>query len=344
MARMFEALILSAFAGIFCANPAPAQTTAWRIDSVHSTARLYVGSSNRKDARINVGVARLSGELLQSAGNFLPSSFTFQIYPADKNAKPAQSQGGGSAAVGSGRAGSTVIAFQSKTVELINENSLRVRGELTATYVSRAAEYDGLSKGYSGPTFGPPITHSMKRVASFVFRVVPNSGTQEAKRGNPEWTATSAFPNQAFPELWNAVVTTDWPAFVLGEQCTAPSGIGEDFSGPACTGKVVEPAPRTDALCAMPSEVGEDFTGVVCSGTPLLALPKREEANGSGGSQAAGNSDQTIANEVEIELVVRLAKANTVPQKPPARSGDPTARNYGGFEAAGRVPVHLARQ
>jgi hypothetical protein len=287
----------------------------------------------------------LTGEVVQNSGDVLPSAFDFQIGPADKNTKSPQPPRGGSVRVGSSREGATTIAFQSERVELVDGKTLRVRGELTATYVTRLAEYDALSKSYSGPTFGPPITHSAKRVASFVFRVAPNTGSRETRRGNPEWTATNAFPNQAFPELWNAVVTTDWPAFVLGEQCTMPSGIGEDFSGPACTGKVVEPAARTDTLCVMPSEVGEDFTGVVCSGTPLPALPKREEVNHAGAGQANGSSDQTMANEVEIELVVWLAKVKgaPAPAKPPAGPGHPTADTHKSVEVVAERVLQLTQ-
>jgi hypothetical protein len=126
------------------------------------------------------------------------------------------------------------------------------------------------------------------------------------------------------------VVTTDWPVFILDEQCNTPPGAGEDFSGPACTGKLVEPAPPTDMVCAMPSSVGEDFSGITCSGTPLLAVPKPEGKPGTGGGQSGQVSSGSMANEVEIELVIRLEKMNSVPQKQPAGPGDPTARRNSG--------------
>lgn len=72
--------------------------------------------------------------------------------------------------------------------------------------------------------------------------------------------------------------------------------------------KIVEPEPRTDAQCTTPSQVGEDFTDSVCSGTPLPAIPKSEESHHLGKGRANGSSDQTMANEVEIELVVWLVK------------------------------------
>jgi polyisoprenoid-binding protein YceI len=331
MTRTWQAAVLSFFAGILFASPLPAQTAIWRIDSVHSTARLYVTSSTRQGARINVGVARLSGEVFQNAGSLLPGSIAFQIYPADKSTRAAQPKGRGTTAPGANRASPTLMTFRSKTVELLDAKSLRVRGDLTAAYVSREAEFDP-SKGYSGPTYGPPVTHSVKREVTFVFRVVPNSGNRDTKPGNRTWSASSSIPSEAFPELWNAVVTTDWPAFVLGEQCAMPSGVGEDFSGPECKGKVVEPAPRTDMHCAMPSDTGEDFTGMVCDGTPLPLAPKTETESKAGTGPSAGSSTPTMANEVVIELVVQLKTVGSAPPKPSATTKDPTARNYGNGE------------
>ena len=65
MAARLNGFCLCAFAVLLSAAPAGAQGTVWRIDATQSTARLYVTASNRRDARINVGVARLSGNVLQ---------------------------------------------------------------------------------------------------------------------------------------------------------------------------------------------------------------------------------------------------------------------------------------
>jgi|SRR5579859_5485589 len=329
MAARFPGLILYAFAGILFARPVAGQGTVWRIDSTQSTARLYVTSSNRRGAKINVGVARLSGDILQGTGAFLPTAIGFQIYPADRNGKLQKPAGSAPPSQVRIRAGSTTIAFQSKTVELRDQKTVVVRGDLTATYVSQTAEYDP-SKGYSGPVFGPPVTHSVKREVEFVFRAVAPAGAREAKKGSVDWSASSVILGDLFPELWNAVVITDWPPFVLNEQCSTSSGVGEDFSGPVCTGKVIEQAPRTDTLCDMPSAVGEDFSGVTCSGTPLPAVPKPEEQRRARGGQSAKGSSGIMANEVEIELAIRLTKVNPAPQKPPSSNTDPTARNYMG--------------
>lgn len=322
MARTL-AFALYIFAGTFFGNPLSAQTAVWRIDSVNSTARLYVASTSRHGARINVGVARLSGQVLQNADSPLPGTFAFQIYPADKNARTVQPKGKGSVPPGANKASSTLIVFRSKRVELLDAKTLRVRGDLTATYASRDA---------------------VKREAIFVFRTKANVVTQEARQVNMEWSASSVIASEAFPELWNAIVTTNWPAFVLGENCAVPSDVGEDFSGPECKGKVVEPVPRTDTHCGMPSEFGEDFTGVVCDGTPLSAVPKSESAHSVGAGQGGGSSEQTMANEVVIELKVKLVRVNSAPPKSPTMPRDPTASNYGGVEVAAAGILHPAAQ
>ena len=321
MTKRFTGLVLSLIAVVFSAKPTAAQATVWRIDSTQSTARLYVTSSNRRDARINVGVARLGGNAIQNSGAFLPGTIAFQIYPADRNGKPGKPQAPAPVSPARVRPKSTTIEFRSKSVQMLDEKSFLVQGELTATYISQTAEYDP-SKGYAGPVFGPPVAHSMKRDVGFVFRTTTPRG---AKRGNAEWSASSIIPSDLFPELWNAVLTTDWPSFVLGEKCSVPPGTGEDFSGPACTGKLIEPAPRTDTVCTMPSSVGEDFSGVTCTGTPLTALPRLEVRNSAAGRQSAQNSSTSLANELEIELVIRLERTNPAPQKPPAGPADPTA-------------------
>ena len=288
-----------------------------------------------------MGVARLSGEVLQNADSPLPRTFAFQIYPADRTARTTQSQAQKGVPANAGGTSTTSIRFRSKSVELLDANSVLVIGDLAATYISRDAEYDP-SKGYSGPTFGPSVTHTAKREARFVFRAVSGAG---GKKGNLEWSASSAVAGDVFPELWNAVVTTDWPAFVVGEQCTMPSGVGEDFSGPKCKGKIVEPEPRTDAQCSTPLQVGEDFTDSVCSGTPLPAIPKSEAGNHAVAGQANGSSHQTMANEVEIELIVWLVKMNgtPAPAKSPASPGHPTADTHKSVEVAAERILQLTQ-
>ena len=82
MSSRSTAWIGLAAAAILRARPLQAQTIG-HIDSQHPTARVIIASSAR-DARINVGVARLTGELTEN-GDRQPTAVHFQIYPADKN-------------------------------------------------------------------------------------------------------------------------------------------------------------------------------------------------------------------------------------------------------------------
>jgi len=328
MAARFTGFALYAFAALLSASPAAAQGTVWRIDATQSTARLYVTAANRRDARINVGVARLSGNILQGEDSVLPATVAFQIYPADGNPKLRKPDGALPSSQTQIRANSTTIAFRSKTVQLLDQKSVLVRGDLTATYVSQSADYDP-SRGYSGPVYGPPIFHSVKREVGFVFRAAASREKREGRKGGVEWSASSVIAGDLFPELWNAVVITDWPAFLVNEECNPPADAGEDFAAPACTRKLVEPVPPTDTHCDMPSSVGEDFSGTTCEGAPLPVVPKREKQSHAKGSQSNKGSEANMANVVEIELVLRLTRLNPAPQSRPPSTNDPTAHDVG---------------
>src|SRR5690242_8754179 len=116
MAARFTGFVLYAFAGLLSVTPVAAQGSVWRIDAAQSTARLYVTASNRREARINVGVARLTGNILQADGSVLPATIAFQIYPADKNPKLRKPDGDLPSSQTQAHANSTTIAFRSRTV------------------------------------------------------------------------------------------------------------------------------------------------------------------------------------------------------------------------------------
>jgi polyisoprenoid-binding protein YceI len=289
MARKFVGLSLIAFAGMFFASATPvlAQTATWGIDSAHSTARLFAASSNRKDL-INMGVARMSGEMQQDARAALPVSFTFEIYPADLYPRVSQPGGRGSGAKSSPPWwDATLISFHSKSVEPVDENTLRVRGEMTATYISRHAIYGGPSfRDYYGPTYGPPETHTATQEVTFEFRKMKgNEGAVTA-----EWSGSAAVRSTEFPTLWNAVVYTAWPVFEVGE-------------------KIVEKTPRTDVHCVMPATLSEGFYGEVCSGPAMPAFSDPDEDRVPDANRSGAPAD-SLANEVRIKLDLYLVKVS----------------------------------
>jgi hypothetical protein len=258
--------------GMFLIAPVMAQDTVWRIDSEHSTARLFLASSKNPNAD-NVGVARTSGVIFdRKVGDPSRSGFDFTIYPADKTADE------------SGKNPDyTVIRFKSTRVVPVNEETVQVSGDLTLSYVERSVTADP-SEAYSGPLYGPPVHHSVTQEAVFEFHQVSPAGTEKATDDIAEWLASSTTIGEDFPQLLNVVSTTNWPTFVADERCVVPS-IGEDFSGPSCTGETVERIARADVRCEVPS-IGEAYSGEICTATSLVQ----------------------VANEVQMQLDLHLTK------------------------------------
>jgi hypothetical protein len=283
MSSRSTAWIGLAVAAILSTSPLEAQTIE-NIDSQHSTARLIIALSAR-DARINVGLARLTGELTEN-GDTQPAAIHFQIYPADKNPIEVLP---GSALYNENSWNSTDIGFQSQRVERIDENSVRVSGTLTARYITRSAYY-GSFRSYYGPTWGPPVMHTSTQQVTFLFQRL-------GQAGYGEWIATSSVSRSAFPVLWNAVVTTNWAPFVAD-------------------GRLVEPFPRTDIRCSIPLDTNiTDFSSEVCSGPALATMPEPECPQPAASAARGRHAPHEMAEELQIRLHLRLIKENAAPPK-----------------------------
>ena len=277
---MFNKVVLSLLIGTMAfVAPAVGQSSVWRIDSEHSAARLSLASSRNPSTADNVGVARTSGVIEQNSSDSTMSDFDFTIYPADKT----EAQSGSNP-------GYTVISFKSTHVFPVDKETIRVAGDLTLDYVGRVSTYDP-SEAYSGPVYGPTVHHSVTQEGVFEFHKVSPGTIRNTQDQSAEWLASNTTVGEDFPQLMNAVSTTNWPAFVADENCTPPSNVGEDFSGIACTGEGVNRIARADVQCAAPT-VGEDFAGEVCTETAPVE----------------------VANEVQMQLdlhVTRTAPATT---------------------------------
>ena len=295
MFKKLAQFVFVALTGIISVSPALAQTSVSQIDSEHSTARLYLASTKDPSDNLNVGVARTSGVINLSADNSAATDFDFTIYPADKN----PSRSNSAATRPEQNPDYTVIAFKSRSVEPLNDDTYRVSGDLTLTYVEREASYDP-TESYSGPTYGPSVTVSKTQPASFEFRRAIPSGNP----ANAEWIASTTISGEDFPDLLNAVSSTDWPAFVADERCTMPSNAGQaDFSGPSCTGEVAELADRKDLSCDTPAMVGEDFSGEVCTQiAPAVIAPDKGQTFSAKRHHENTDPNLLIANEVQIQL------------------------------------------
>lgn len=273
-------------AALLLGSLAFSQTREWAIDPVHSTARLFVESSARPDVYINVGVARVTGEILENGQDHVPSQFDFQIYPADRQPDQVRPE---SATYQPRGFDTTAIIFKTQNVDRIDPHTVRVTGSLTVSYITQLGDYEPFL-GYSGPIWGPRLTHETTQQGTFEFRRVAQ---------NPqEWIGELTAQNQASPVLWNAAVTTNWPKFVAD-------------------GKTIEPAPRTDLSCYMSSSdlYGGDFNGYTCTGTPLVALPIQPDQTPQPIKQNKRYARE-LANQLKIRLHLRLTNArNTETEK-----------------------------
>ena len=307
MIRRISYFAFIAVVALLAARLAMAQDNTAPIDSQYSYARLFLAASKSPDIAVNAGVARVSGRVNWNDTDPSASAFDFTAYPAGQN-QASEDPGNPASYKNLPETGSyTVIDFTSKHVESIGEGTYRVTGDLTVTQTERQASY-GPSESYSGPVYGPAVVHSAKQVAVFVFRRAQTTQNDPAK-----WLATGIVTVGELPELLTAVAATDWPIFVAEEHCVAPSNVGEDFSGPACSDLTVDRTPRTDVQCAMPSNVGEDFAGEQCTGTPLqLAANTSSESQFVNRGHSAVPAGQLVADEVRLQLELQLEQPSAV--------------------------------
>ncbi len=315
MLKTSALVVLVVLSSLIFVAPGLAQNVVWRIDSEHSTARLFLASSTNPDDAVNVGVARANGLVTRNADDSAAPDFDFTIYPADKTASLERFQQEQNNEKPGNEPDYTVISFKSTHVVRVDKETFRVTGNLTLTYVKRLATFDP-SEAYSGPVYGPAVTHSVRQEAVFEFHRVNPFGARAAKDGNPEWSAFSTINGENFPELLDAVSATNWPTFVADEHCVMPSTIGEDYSGPACTGETVEPTSPKNLHCEMPATVGEDFAGEVCTQTSSPAVTTDAGANQwEARHHRTDEPNRLIANELKFELDLHLTSAEVAPER-----------------------------
>lgn len=237
---------------VLLSTPALFAQQTFQVISDHSTAALYLGS-NSNPTSYNAGIARVSGDAQINSDDSSASHFNFTIYAAGENSGDRP-----------------VISFESTTVKERSDGTLQVRGKLTVTQVERQIT-SGTGEDYSGPVYGPVQAIKTSHDATFVLAAAKIESTPDTESHNlalravqqerPEsamlMIGTTSITGEAFPELSSSVQNTAWPIPVNNEQCSAPSSVGEDYSGATCTGEVIEPA-----AAVVPSQNGEDYAGV----------------------------------------------------------------------------------
>lgn len=269
----------------------------WQVDARHSDAQLITdATTNYGKNKINftIGIARVSGKVKFDNDNAANSSFDFFMYPATSQAPAIGEDGKVRSQWLANLANHTLVCFHSKGIIRTSDGRLRTSGTLVLTRVDRNVEYN-TGEDYAGPVYGPPMVHRVSREATFVFDPPAPAGTSGQRNGSKEGeiltSGTTKVITEDFPQLSKAVIGTYWPPVVQDENCKMPSVVGEDYSGPHCTGTFLD----TPGLPEEPrTNIGEDYPAIsnfsaVVGNHVIIAVHMRLRPAGSEAQANAGN-------------------------------------------------------
>lgn len=264
---MFKFAALLTSAGVLLAvaisgKPAPvAPAGAWFVDNHHSDAQLITDATTnwgKNKITYTLGITRVTGRVFLDNDNPDKSAFDITMYPAASMTPPINEQGKVKMQWLENYANQTLVCFHSKGVYPTTDGKIRTTGYLVLTRVDRNVEYNP-GEDYAGPIYGPAQVHRIKHPATFVFDVPAASSGQKNDQGSGQLVSSGSTKviREDFPQLLRAVIGTYWPPVIQDEKCNQPSTVGEDYSGPKCTGTFME----TKGLPEEPSDagVGEDF-------------------------------------------------------------------------------------
>jgi polyisoprenoid-binding protein YceI len=244
-----------------------ATDTVWSLDSKTSTASFFLGSAKNPDS-VNVGVARVTGEVKLETNDVNNSIFDLSIYPADEDWRSGlTSEGSLPDDYVPDSSDHTLLTFKSRRVWKAADGTLKVTGDFTLTRVERSVTADP-TEAYAGPVYGDPVIHAVTKEVTFDLPklstvIASNSlalGIPE-KHNALELSASARIAHEDFKGLPDAMRETNWPSVVNDEKCQVPS-VGEDFHGAICAGTVI--AARRADNCHAPATVGEDYSGLIC--------------------------------------------------------------------------------
>jgi polyisoprenoid-binding protein YceI len=291
---VFAVAVLLALAvlGIDAPNKPASMTGSWQVDTGHSDAKLITdATTDYGKTKINValGYARINGILKIDDGDPTKSSVDFRFYPAMSMAPAIDEDGKFLSHWLENLSNHTLVCFHSKRVVRTPDGRLQATGELAVIRVDRSVEADP-TEGYSGPVYGPPVTHRTSREATFVFDF-PAAGGNGQKESSINVSGTTSMFREDFPQLVKTVVNTYWPALVQEEKCQYPDP-SEGYSGAQCTGTYLSAA----GLPAEPYEGGGEGVGVLTNfnaivGNHLTVLVHLHLAPKSSGEPAAVGGD-----------------------------------------------------
>jgi polyisoprenoid-binding protein YceI len=291
---MFKQMVVFA-AAVTLAASAPSTPTAtsgsWRVDPRHSDVQLITDATTdygKTKTTVVVGFGRINGTLKLDDSDPAKSSVDLHMYPATAMSPPIAEDGNFKIHWLANLANHTLVCYHSKKVVRTPDGKLQTTGELVLTRVDRNLEINP-NEAYSGPVYGPPMTHRVSREATFVFDLSPVAGKGQNDRVLLASASTSA-TREGFPQLLRAVLATYWPPVVQDEKCQASSGGSEDYRGAQCTGSFLNAPGLPQPPGGTP--VGEDypapsnFSAVV--GSELNILVHMQLTPQPSGEKAAG--------------------------------------------------------
>jgi len=241
----------------------------------------------KKNTTLTIGFGRVNGTVKLDGGDSANSAFDFRFYPAT-SMDPAIGEDG-KAKIGwfENYANNTLVCFHSKGATQTADGRLQTTGTLILTRVDRNVEMVP-SEAYSGPVYGPPILNRVSREATFVFDV-PVADKKGAKQGAMRTSGSSSMAREDFPQLFRAVIATNWPAVVQDRDCQT-MGTGEAYGGAQCTGTFLMPSFPLGPNASF----GEDYPGAQNFNTIVgehltVVVHMRLTPAGSGAQASGGN-------------------------------------------------------
>lgn len=220
--------------------PAHAQSGSWQVDAEHSIARLSLG---RAPQSAEVGLATVSGSVVFDSNDPADPAFDLNI-ASDKKLGP----------------NSAEISFKSKRSAITSDGKLAIVGDLSVSRIERSVRMDP-NEAYHGPEYGEPVVYTDTQEVTLVF---PGPNLPAAQNGAIKLSASTIINRESFPQLLAALESGNWPSVVVeNKNCTNPSTVGEDYSGPTCTGTAVTTATNSVQTATAGAEGYDGFERAV---------------------------------------------------------------------------------
>lgn len=224
---------LAVAAGLLIALPAVAQSLEWKAGSDRSFAEVLLTTGKGNSYRSNVlGFAALNADLRVDRTDLSKSTMDFDFCPsgfACSTEATAHRASGGTAPVR--------VHFRSGGASVTAQGDLKITGTLTVTRVVREMDIEA-NEGYDGPLeVGRTIVRASRREAL----VLPVPATAPPAAGAEQLAAALQIRRDEFPELLEAVKSTNWSAWAQDPVCVdSPNPGNKDYAGTLCTGSMVE--------------------------------------------------------------------------------------------------------